>query len=129
MSVSKNRRRKDKRAEYYKAANESGEKLQQLKEVFFQNIDTTIDNMDLNDPNDDRVDEHAFIRDILKAIEKNGWVTVFRLGMTPLQIKADIYEYISSRTNSAEAGANHQRALAAQHLFDRAISSIQPKRI
>ena len=146
MKPSKNKRRKTRRAAYHRIMNsisrsaddpEALRSLQRLKEWYFREVDSLLDSMDRRGSDRQRRDEKAFVRDILRVIENSGWITIYRHGQGEVQIKSDMCEYIAARMScpgpAAEAAgpstSNDLRTKAAEHLYRRAIRTLQPKHV
>ncbi len=135
---SKNKLRKSRRRAYYDAVNAlagnprdvaAADALEALKERYFVEVDGRIDGLGLFSDADQA--EWAFMNDILRVVEENGWVVLYTKDMGEIQIKSDVFEYIKARrtvrATGKRASCAAQRAAAAQHLCERAVASIRPR--
>lgn len=133
---SKNKARKTRRAEFHRIMNalandpkcdEALGQLQELTSSLFKQIDGNLRVMD-------KQGEKAFIKDHIRSLDSNGWVTVFMPDKGAVQIKADMFDYIGDRRRRAASAKNKELAKqaaqcadAVQSLVERAISSIKPR--
>ena len=134
MRMSKNKRRKQQRALFRQLENrlahapectEAKKALRELREIHFRDVDAEIDGLDLQG-------EQRFTRRILRSIDRDieggEWITFRASDGRFLQIKAGIGDYIRARAEPASetaAPADRMRAIAAQHMFERAIHRLQ----
>lgn len=121
MKRSKNSIRKDQRKEYYAAMNalscdamngEAQQRLAEIKEQFFAQVDHSLNAMD------SEALERDFVREVRLSLSEGGWVTVYRRNGTAIQVKSSLWDYMASREQN-----DKQAALAAEYLAKRAIGS------
>ena len=131
---SKNSRRKRQRATYHEAVNALSrnpndacamEILNGLMEKYCRTVDKRIDGIGAFSEDQSHRDEQVFIRDLLRQVGENGWVTIH----TPqgvIQLKADINDYVTQR-RAGDSRFAQVHAVAAEYLHERAISVIRPR--
>lgn len=119
MKPSKNSRRKQERAEFHAVMNalskypssaETLRRLDELKERYFGQVDEDLSNLYTE------ADEHAFIHEIRRTVDRGGWVTTQDSEGRKMEMKSNLWEYIRSRVSR-----DVHSALAAEHLMERSI--------
>lgn len=119
VKPSKNSRRKQERAEFHAVMNaisndpssaETRRRLDELKERYFGQVDEDLCNLGTE------ADEHAFIHEIQRTLDRGGWVTTQDSEGRKMEMKSNLWEYIRSR-----GSRDVHSALAAEHLMERSI--------
>jgi len=126
MAMSKNKRRKQERAEYHAILKEferdpsSAEALRflaDLKEEYFRQVDGELSGLV------SEVAEKSFVDAIVKSIDHgDGWVIIYRADGDTVKLRSNIWEYIRSR-RTRDPYCSH----AAESLASGAVMSIQPR--
>ena len=132
--LSKNQRRKRRRARYRQALEDVAADplntqalatLQALFEKYYGLLDSCIDGLGAFPEETGSQDEWLFIRDLIRQWDENGWIVIpTEEGLC--QIKADLSDYINRCRGTSDHTA-HARADAAQSLRERAVHHIQPR--
>ncbi len=134
--LSKNARRKRRRAAYHAAINalsrdpedpQAIAALGDLMQQYCRMVDRRIDGIGAISDETCGRDEWSFIRDLLQQIDDNGWVALY----TPegrIQVRADMGDYIERRRGSG-SDHGHAHASAAEYLHERAVAQIRPHHV
>jgi hypothetical protein len=101
--------------------------MSEFTEGFYKQVDTNLRSLD-------KRGEKTFIKEHIRQMDSNGWITIYMPGSGPVQIKADLFDYVDNRRKSATSVQSRQLAKemaacadAVQSLIERALVQIQPE--